>query len=104
VVSIDCDVRDAGFCLFESGSKLIEILWIGRCEVGAPWFDLVDLEFLDDVRGEILDVDSMRGDVGAFVVGTVDEMPEGVRGDGNALPSFVRKWNIRGGLRSGACQ
>src|SRR5882724_5356041 len=51
VLSIERDVDDCGFCGVERGAEIFQILRLERAKVGAPRFDLVEVEPGLYVRG-----------------------------------------------------
>jgi hypothetical protein len=74
---------------------LFQILRVTRRKVSGPWFDLVYLEFFNDVGREVFEFDDR---VTLPVLGSGDELAEGISGDSDALPGFGGEVQVgRGG-------
>ena len=64
---------------------MFEIFCVGGREDRTPRLDVVDVEFLRDVRREVFYVDRRARPLVALLVGPGDYVAKRVRGDGNAL-------------------
>ena len=100
VVAIHRDVHHGRTGLFHGGAKLRQILRIGGRKVSGPGLDLIDLELLDDVGGEIFQVHGLRG----FALLARDELAEGIGGNGDAFSRLRRKLQIGSGTGAGQCR
>ena len=69
--------------------------------MSCPRLDLVDLEFLNDVRRKVLECDRW---VARFVIVTRDEFPEGIGRDSNPLARLRREMQAGAGVRRGRDQ
>ena len=82
---------------FHGRAKLRQILRIGGRKVSGPGLDLIDLELLDYVGGEVFQVHGLRG----FAVLSRDELAEGIGGDGDAFSRLRRKLQVGSGTGVG---
>ncbi len=92
--TIHGNVCDRGACLFNRSAKLFKVFRIGSREVPGPGLDLVDIEFLDDMRREVFEFD---GWVALFMLRPGNEFAERVGSDGDSLPRFGGKLQVWSG-------
>src|SRR5277367_3443514 len=96
------DVHGADARFLQDLLKTFQVVRLYGGEMTAVRLDVVNVEFLDDVRWKVEKVHAGHGSVAISIVGANDIGAEGIRGDGDALAGMRGKKNVRFGI--GICQ